>query len=138
MEKLKGYERYQLEWMIEHGYSLEDLMGRLTEIHNELADNAVSLNPKEIFNIFEYESGFKESEIWACEDEWEDNDKEECIYYNVGFINDLGKEDETQFDIPAIAGQTEAIEELMDLFYHFCEENNIDKPYITYIDESEQ
>lgn len=26
---LTGYEKYQLEWMIEHGYSLEDLMREL-------------------------------------------------------------------------------------------------------------
>lgn len=137
MEELTGYEKYQLEWMIQHGYSLKDLFSRLDEIVQESYPSTDRPLPSWAYEDFE-EVGFLGSEIWPCEDEWEDNDKDEYISYNVGFINDFGKDDETQFDIPATATQTEAIKELMNLFHHFCEENNINKPYIIYIDESEQ
>lgn len=136
MEELTGYEKYQLEWMIQHGYSLEDLFSRMDEIVQESYHSTDRPLPSWAYEDFE-EIGFKGAEIWPCEDEWEDNDKDEYISYNVGFINDSGKEDETQFDIPAIATQTEAIEELMDLFYHFCEENNINTPKMIYIDVSD-
>lgn len=137
MEELTGYERYKLQWMIEHGYSLEELFSRMDEIVKESYHSTDRPLPSWAYEDFE-EVGFLGSEIWPCEDEWEDNDKDEYISYNVGFINDFGKDDETQFDIPATATQTEAIKELMNLFHHFCEENNINKPYIIYIDESEQ
>ena len=78
---LTQYEKYQLEWLIDHGYSLKYLVNRLGDIIN--AELNVNTNAHvildEAFEILEYEQGFKESEIWACEDEWEklDNDKDE-------------------------------------------------------------
>lgn len=74
--ELKGYEKYQLEWMIEHGYSLEDLMGKIAEIINkELAiDTNAHVFIDEAFEILKNETGFRESEIWACKEEWEDNE----------------------------------------------------------------
>lgn len=73
---LTDYEKYQLEWMIEHGHSLNDLLNKLAEImNNELT---VQGNPyvllTEAFDIFQFEQGFCESEIWACEDEWKNNE----------------------------------------------------------------
>lgn len=77
--ELRGYKRYQLEWMIEHGYSLEDLMDKIAEIINE--ELTIGMNAyifiNEAFDILVNETGFKQSEIWACEDEWEDNEMEE-------------------------------------------------------------
>ena len=77
--ELKGYKKYQLEWMIEHGYSLEDLMDKIAEIMNEelTIDVNAHIFINEAFDILANETGFKESEIWACEDEWEDNEFEE-------------------------------------------------------------
>lgn len=74
---LKGYEKYQLEWMIEHGYSLEDLMDKIAEIINEELTIGVNAHVfiDEAFDILENEQGFN-GEIWACEDEWKDNESE--------------------------------------------------------------
>ena len=61
---MDAYEKYKLEWMIAHGYSLTDLLERLRTdcgikgIHGEFAQ-------------WEYECGFG-GEIWACRDEWEE------------------------------------------------------------------
>lgn len=137
-KELEGYKKYQLEWMIEHGYSLEDLFDRMDDIVDELYDRSDYPSPSEAFEKFG-ELGFNGSEIWACEDEWKDNEgqEEDYISYNVGFINTSGKEDETQFDIPADVKQDEAIIEILSLFKDFCMENNIEKPFITYIEAAE-
>lgn len=73
---LTDYEKYQLEWMIDHGHSLNDLLNKLAAImNNELT---VRGNPyvllTEAFDIFQFEQGFCESEIWANEDEWKNNE----------------------------------------------------------------
>lgn len=136
MEELTGYERYQLQWMIEHGYSLEDLFSRMDEIVEESYHSTDRPLPSWAYEDFE-EIGFKGAEIWPCQDEWEDNDENKYISYDVGFLNNAGEEDETQFDIPSTDNQGEAISELMNLFYHFCLENNIEKGYIIYINESD-
>lgn len=76
--ELQGYKRYQLEWMIDHGYSLEDLMNKIAEIINE--ELTIDVNAHvfidEAFDILENEIGFEGSEIWVCEDEWKENERE--------------------------------------------------------------
>ena len=73
---LEGYERYQLEWMIEHGYSLEDLMNKIAEIINEkltVSGNAYNF-VNEAFEILSNEDSFN-SEIWVSESEWTTTEK---------------------------------------------------------------
>ena len=78
--ELRGYKKYQLEWMIEHGYSIMDLVQQLENLRFDLVDMEkedgvpIEYNIVDIFNNWQDEIGFKESEIWACEDEWEDNE----------------------------------------------------------------
>lgn len=135
-KELTGFERYKLQWMIDHGYSLKDLMNKIAVIINEelcVGGNAHGLID-EAFDMLENETGFVGSEIWACEDEWEDNEADEHISYNVGFISNDGNENEIQFDIPAISNQNEAVSELMTMFDDFCKKNQIQKKLITYIE----
>ena len=73
MEELTGYERYQLQWMIEHGYSLEDLFSRLDEIVQESYPSTDRPLPSWAYEDFE-EIGFKGAEIWPCQDEWANNE----------------------------------------------------------------
>lgn len=68
---LTGYQKYQLEWMIEHGYSLEDLIKEL----NEYKQYANAEDVEDLFDTWEDEQGFVGAEIWACEDEWKENDQ---------------------------------------------------------------
>ena len=76
MSKIKRYEEYKLQWMIDHGYSLNDLIDKLGKIADQELNNngrlPFSENFDEAFEILENEQGFAESEIWACYDEWED------------------------------------------------------------------
>lgn len=63
--ELTGYERYQLEWMIEHGYSLHDLMYGLSD------QIGYGFDMNECFNDWVLYRGFQDG-IWACKEEWED------------------------------------------------------------------
>lgn len=45
---------------------------------------------------------------------------------NIGFLDEKGALDETQFDV--------GLDELMELFADFCEENGFDESSLTYVD----
>ena len=71
--RLTDYEKYQLEWMIEHGHSLEDIFNLMDDIVDEEYHYTDRPLPSEAFEAFE-EIGFKGSEIWVCEDEGKNNE----------------------------------------------------------------
>ena len=73
---MKEYEKYRLEWMLSHGYSLSDLINRLEVYMFDNTDPNDTLN--DIFDKWEYDSGFN-GELWACYDEWLEN---EGSYYD--------------------------------------------------------
>lgn len=66
--QITEYQKYQLQWMIDHGFSLEDLIQELDKLREE-SDSDMSL--ESIFADWEYGYGFG-SEIWVCEAEWEE------------------------------------------------------------------
>ena len=55
-----AYEKYRLRWMIDHGYTLIDLMEELNKMQEENPDATVS----QLFDDWEFGYGFG-SEIWA-------------------------------------------------------------------------
>ena len=72
----EGYEQYKLRWLIEHGYNLKDLIAQLTKLQEDCEPDATI---KEIFELWEDDFGFPGAEIWACFDEWRENDyKVDC------------------------------------------------------------
>ncbi len=78
------YESYQLQWMIEHGYSLHNLIGCLGDVANEeLAQDGCYQNAiivDEAFSIFEKEIGFPGHEIWVSEEEFHSQEENEGNY----------------------------------------------------------
>lgn len=58
----KKYEQFKLQWMIDHGYTLKDLIHELETMRQE-SDPDMSL--ESIFNDWEFGYGFG-SEIWPC------------------------------------------------------------------------
>lgn len=69
---MTDYERYQLEWMIDHGHSLGELMTELTNLQNELEMTpGVNLTVADVFVTWDEDHGFG-GEVWASEAEWRD------------------------------------------------------------------
>lgn len=68
---LTPYEKYQLQWVQDHGHSIEELMDELTELqYSDPEDSDQITKPVfEIFKQWEQDCGFG-SEIWACREEW--------------------------------------------------------------------
>ena len=68
---MTNYQKYQLQWMIEHGFSLQDLMTELTMLQYDDPEDSerITTPVEQLFAEWEQDIGFK-SEIWACEDEW--------------------------------------------------------------------
>ena len=62
-----AYEQFKLEWMLAHGYTLQDLVAELEKLREESPD----LSLPDIFADWEYGYGFS-SEIWPCFDEFLD------------------------------------------------------------------
>lgn len=56
---LNDYQRHQLEWMIEHGHSLDELMDELTYYQNDLeATRGVNLTVSDVFDAWASDRGF--------------------------------------------------------------------------------
>lgn len=53
-----------------------------------------------------------------------------CWCYNIGFINDDGDEDQTQFE------NVRSIQELIDLFADFCKDNGFKTNAVTYVERA--
>lgn len=70
--ELEGYERYQLEWMIAHGYSIRDLIQAMYELQYDDPEDSdyISQPVTDLFEDWESDCGFPGAEIWVCEDEW--------------------------------------------------------------------
>lgn len=69
VNSLSGYEKYKIKWLIEHGYSLYDLMNQLDKGLKILKNVSIV----KLFNIWENEIGFC-SQIWANEIDWNYHD----------------------------------------------------------------
>lgn len=80
----QSYELYKLIWMKEHGYSLQDLAAELAALSDEGIPSV-----EEVFSEFE-QNGFSPSgEIYACFDEFIDNE-----YLDMEYMRSLlSKED---------------------------------------------
>ena len=64
-----AYERFKLEWMLDHGYTLSNLIDELEKQREETPD----LNLKALFHDWEFGFGFG-SEIWPCFEEYLDSE----------------------------------------------------------------
>ena len=62
-----AYERFKLEWMLAHGYTLKDLIDELEQLRKESPE----LSLESIFHDWEFEYGFN-TEIWPCFEEFLD------------------------------------------------------------------
>ena len=73
-----AYEKYKLDWMLHHGYTLEDLISELSDCMEEANEDLVV-----VFDVWTSDYGFG-SEIWVCFNEFIDNE-----YQDEGYMRQL-------------------------------------------------
>lgn len=76
-----AYEKYKLDWLLKHGYTLVDLVSELDKMQEENPDDSVS----QLFVDWEYGFGFG-SEVWACYQEFLENEYQN-IFYMLQLLN---------------------------------------------------
>ena len=97
----KLYGAYQLDWMMSHGYSLQDLMKELNNVsdyHDEHIHDGYTgdgmptgeffVDVDGIFHDWEYDRGFG-SEIWVCYDEFCGAELQDNAYIQ-GLVDRMG------------------------------------------------
>ena len=73
-----AYEKYKLDWMKRHGYTLADLIRELQSCVEE-ADEDETIDLNEIFQDWEFDFGFH-SEIWVCYEEFLESEYQDKEY----------------------------------------------------------
>jgi hypothetical protein len=69
-----AYEKYKLDWMLRHGYTLTQLINELAYYMEEANDDLET-----VFDVWEFDYGFG-SEIWVCFDEFIVNEYQDKHY----------------------------------------------------------
>lgn len=75
-----AYEKYKLDWMISHSYTLYDLAIALEDKRDEMPHEKIST----ILSEWEDHDGFGGCEIWACFDEFM-----ECEYQDSEYMQNI-------------------------------------------------
>lgn len=88
---MSDYEKFQLQWMIDHGHSLRELMEELQSLQYDDPEDSdqISTPITELFERWEQDRGFG-SEIWPCEAEYEGCEVSIEVHGDVeivGFMN---------------------------------------------------
>ena len=73
---MTAYQKYQLQWMIDHGYSLDDLIQELTSMQYDDPEDSdrISTPISGLYGEWVMDVGLG-SEIWVCKGEWEMSEK---------------------------------------------------------------
>lgn len=74
----KEYENYKLEWMLDHGFNLKDLVNILDEINKDVKDEGSEITPSACLDCIEHWNGF-DGELWASYPEWLANEAENSL-----------------------------------------------------------
>lgn len=73
----KAFERFKLQWMLDHGYTLADLMECMEVMVHEDSLDGLHTKLSELFERWEFGVGFVDGSVWPCYDEYLQNDAED-------------------------------------------------------------
>lgn len=91
------YEKYKTEWMLEHGITIDEFIRVLDNYRTEREQDGVEFNSiEDVVDCFEADSNGFDGEIWACYDEWQDEEffEELCDRVRDKVCIDWGEEAE--------------------------------------------
>ena len=69
---MTNYEKYQLQWLIDHNHSITELIQELEDYINQDSPD-IKIHVLKAFKDWEFDIGFN-SEIYACEEEYYDTE----------------------------------------------------------------
>lgn len=93
----KVYQKYILQWMIDHNHTIDEMIDILAEMNTE-SDEPTCVS--ELFETFVNEQGF-DLEIWACFDEFLENEYLDTTYI-LSFLHDPQDRSDYTKDILAL------------------------------------
>lgn len=97
------YEKYKTEWMLEHGITMSEFVRVLDNYRTEQEQDGVEFNSiEDVLDSFEADSNGFDGEIWACYDEWEENEffEELCDRVRDKACMSWGKDGQIVFHTP--------------------------------------
>ncbi len=122
----KCYEAYKLDWMMSHGYSLDDLYKVILKYEKEMFDptdfrdangdlsyehefssNDLERSAMQARDILLFEQGFGSGSIWACKNEFLDHEYRDADYMRSLF------------------GRMRDGEKLKEQYEYFCRRGNV-------------
>lgn len=90
------YEKYKTEWMLEHGITMNEFIRVLDNYRTEQEQEGAEFNSiEDVLDSFEADSNGFDGEIWACYNEWQDDEffEELCDRVRDKACMTWGKED---------------------------------------------
>ena len=96
------YEKYKTEWMLEHGITMSEFIRVLDNYRTECEQDGDEFNSiEDVLNNFEDDGDF-DGEMWACYDEWEENEffEELCDRVRDKACMSWGKDGQIVFHTP--------------------------------------
>lgn len=97
------YEKYKTEWMLEHGITMNEFIRVLDNYCIEQEQEGAEFNSiEDVLDSFETDSNGFDGEMWACYDEWEDNEffEELCDRVRDKACVSWGKDGQIVFHTP--------------------------------------
>lgn len=74
----KAYEVFKLQWMINHGFTLTDLIECMEiMLHEDMADSDERSSLQSLFADWEFGVGFVDGSVWPCFEEFMENEYQE-------------------------------------------------------------
>lgn len=73
----KAFERFKLQWMLDHGYTLADLIECMEVMIHEDEQGGLRTKLSELFDRWEFGVGFADGSVWPCYDEYLQNEAQE-------------------------------------------------------------
>jgi hypothetical protein len=71
----KAYERFKLQWMIDHGFTLADLIACMEDmVCEDLSGSEIRTSLPSLFADWEYGVGFAGGSVWPCLEEYLQSD----------------------------------------------------------------
>lgn len=98
------YEKYKMEWMLAHGITMSEFIRVLDNYRSECEQDGDEFNSiEDVLNNFEDDGSFG-GEIWACYDEWEENEffEELCDRVRDKACVSWGKDGQIVFHTPVV------------------------------------